>query len=209
LLNDEVETELGMRNVIALATAAMASTAVIALAGSVPAAADAASASFGSAQKVTDGNVVTSYTVSSPQPSSDTINTPVVGKLYSAKVSVQAVQGSSTPSIPFFNARTSSGDNYRVLWQAYAPNGLSGATLPPGGTASGNIYFDVTGAAPTTVAYNDGVQDRMVWGGSSSSTSGYSAAEPAAVPASPPAAPAPASRSCGSDLFTGMPIPCS
>jgi Domain of unknown function (DUF1942) len=202
-----------MRNIIALATAAMASSAVLVLAGAVPAAADAASASFGSAQKITDGNVVTSYTVSSPQPSSDTINVPVVGKLYSAKVSVQAVQGSSTPSIPFFNARTSSGDNYRVLWQAYAPNGLSGATLPQGGTASGNIYFDVTGAPPTTIAYNDAVQDRAVWSGSSSGysqgTQGYSAAEPpAAPPSTTTPAPAPASRSCGTDMFTGLPLPC-
>jgi hypothetical protein len=186
-----------MRNVITLATAAMASTAVIALAGAVPATADAATTSFGSAAKITDGNVVTSYTVSSPTPSSDPINVPVVGKLYSAKVSVQAVQGSSTPSIPFFNARTSSGDNYRVLWQAYAPNGLSGATLQQGGTASGNIYFDVTGAAPTTIAYNDAVQDRAIWGGSSSASSygaspntqGYQATEPAPTAT---AAPAPA-----------------
>ncbi|MDT5092150.1 MAG: hypothetical protein QOH60_1513 [Mycobacterium sp.] len=113
-----------------------------------------------------------SYAVWRPQVSNDTVNVPVVGKLYEAKTTVKAVQGVVTPSIPFFNARTGSGDNYRVLWQAYAPEGLDAATLQQGETATGKIYFDVTGAAPTTVVYNDAVQDRASWGGSGSGGGG-------------------------------------
>ena len=150
-----------MRNVIALSAAA-AAAAIIGVIGAAPASADAA---YGSPQSVTDRDVVTSYTVWAPKPSTDVVNVPIVGKLYEAKVLVAAVQGSATPSIPFFNAR-SANDNYRVLWQAYASNGLSGATLPQGSNASGKIYFDVTGAPPTSVVYNDAVQDRMKWGGS-------------------------------------------
>jgi len=156
-----------MRNVITLSVAA-ASAGLIGIMGAAPAGADAASAGYGSPQSVTDVDVVTSYTVWQPQPSSDVINVPIVGKLYESKVLVAAVEGAATPSIPFFNAR-SGNDNYRVLWQAYAPNGLSGATLPQGANASGKIYFDVTGAAPTSVVYNDAVQDRLRWGGSSAS----------------------------------------
>jgi len=189
---------------IAITLAAAASAAFIGLAGAAPAAAAPSTGAFGSQQKLTDGAVVTAWTIQKPTSSNDTVNVPVMGKLYEAQATVQAVQGASTPSIPFLNARTSDGTNYRVLWQAYAPEGLSGATLQQGSKASGKVYFDVTGAAPTSVVYNDLAQDRLVWGGSSSATP---AAAPAAADDDAPGA-APASRSCGSDLFTGMPIPC-
>ena len=66
-------------------------------------------------------------------------------------------------AIPFFNARADNGQNYRVLFQAPAPEGISGMTLTQGKESNGKIYFDVTGAKPTTVAYNDAVSDRLVW----------------------------------------------
>ena len=43
------------------------------------------------------------------------------------------------------------------------PNGLSPAPIAQGGQSTGTLYFDVTGAPPTEVVYNDGVQDVLVW----------------------------------------------
>ncbi|HEY7052684.1 MAG TPA: DUF1942 domain-containing protein [Mycobacterium sp.] len=194
-----------MRNVITL-TAAAASAAVIGLVGAVPASAEANTASFGTAQRITDHDVIASYTVSAPQPTSDVVNVPIAGKLYASKVTVQATQGAVTPAIPFFNARTSSGENYRVLFQAYAPEGLSGATIPQGDSATGNIYFDVTGAAPTIVAYNDAVQDRAVWQGGSSSARSETAPETAPEMATPDTSSSGASNS-GSANANANPSP--
>jgi Domain of unknown function (DUF1942) len=42
------------------------------------------------------------------------------------------VQGLVTPAIPFFNARADNGQNYRALFQAPAPEGISGTPLPQG-----------------------------------------------------------------------------
>jgi hypothetical protein len=67
------------------------------------------------------------------------------------------------PSIPFFNARSAGGDDYRALWKVTAPNGLVFTPLPAGGQATGKIYFDVTGPPPTEVVYNDILQDLLVW----------------------------------------------
>ena len=36
-------------------------------------------------------------------------------------------------------------------------------TLTQGDESTGKVYFDVTGAKPTTVAYSDAVADRLVW----------------------------------------------
>ncbi|WP_142389935.1 DUF1942 domain-containing protein, partial [Mycobacterium sp. shizuoka-1] len=62
-----------------------------------------------------------------------------------------------------FNARAAGGANYPVLWQAATPQGISGATLQQGDTSWGKLYFDVTGPAPTSVVYNNGVEDLLVW----------------------------------------------
>lgn len=118
---------------------------------------------IGDSQQLVDGAVVSEYTVSGLQPSDDAVNLPVQGQLWEATTTVDAVQGTVTPAIPFFNARTDTGENYRVLYQAFAPEGISVATLPAGGESTGKIYFDVTGGQPTEVVYNDAVQDRLIW----------------------------------------------
>ena len=111
-----------------------------------------------------DSDTVTSYTVSNLQPSSDVVNAPLAGRLWEATVTVNVVRGGLVaPASPFFNARSAGGDNYRVLYQVAAPNGLSPALVPPGGQASGKIYFDVTGPPPTEVVYSNGLQDLLVW----------------------------------------------
>jgi len=50
--------------------------------------------------------------------------------------------------IPFFNARTENGQNYRVFALVWTPPGVGGGSLPPGGSSSGKIYFDVVGDTP-------------------------------------------------------------
>ena len=54
------------------------------------------------------------------QPSKDVVNVPINGQLYEATVKVNAERGTVTPAIPFFNARSDNGQNYRVLFQAPA-----------------------------------------------------------------------------------------
>jgi hypothetical protein len=71
----------------------------------------------------------------------------------------------SRSTIPLFNARAPSGQAYRVLANAWTPQGVSSAALPPGGRSTGKIYFDVVGDAPNSVVYNDGGQDLLVWVG--------------------------------------------
>lgn len=126
---------------------------------------DPTTGGFGTAEQLNDANgaVISSYTVSNLKPSSDAVNVPLAGRLYEATVSVDAVQGTVTPTIPFFNARAADGTNYRVLFQAFTPQGINAAPLNQGQKSTGKIYFDVTGPAPTSVVYNDAVQDRLVW----------------------------------------------
>lgn len=94
------------------------------------------------------------YTVKSLHPSSDPV--PHNGQLYSATVKVEGLGGWANPITAFFNARAESGANYRII-SGNVPS------APPGGTASGKIYFDVVGDVPNSVVYNDGAQDLMVW----------------------------------------------
>jgi hypothetical protein len=75
-----------------------------------------------------------------------------------------------------FNARAGE-QNYRVISAPATPQGVSPAPITQGGAATGKIYFDVTGAAPTGVVYNDGMQDVLVWEGNPAS-----APAPNAVP---------------------------
>lgn len=121
---------------------------------------------LGSALTMVDsvGQVELSWTVSNLRTSSDTVpGYPVAGRLWEATATVNAIRGTVTPAISQFNARTGDGVNYRVLWQVAAPTTISGASIPQGGQASGKIYFDVTGPAPTIVAMNNGMEDLLIW----------------------------------------------
>ena len=110
------------------------------------------------------GGVVLSWKVSNLKPSTDTLpDLPVTGKVWEATATVKAISGPVTPQIPNFNAVAPNVATYRVLWQAATPQGISGGTIPQGQQSTGKIYFDVTGAAPTTVTLNNGIQDLMVW----------------------------------------------
>jgi hypothetical protein len=122
---------------------------------------------LGSELMMTDsvGQVELTWTVNDLKSSDDTVpGYPVAGQLWEATATVKSVRGPVTPAISQFNARTTSGVNYRVLWQVSGPNTISGATIPPGAQATGKIYFDVTGPSPTIVAMNNGMEDLLVWG---------------------------------------------
>lgn len=135
------------------------------LGGAATASADSGEADFGTAQQVAMGPAVIAYTVGAPQPSTDQVNGPVQGRLYAVETTATALQGMAVPEIPMFNARSDSGQNYRVLFQAAAPSALSPAPLMQGQQTNGKLYFDVTGPAPTEIVYrDDATQNNLVWG---------------------------------------------
>jgi hypothetical protein len=119
---------------------------------------------LGTSETLVDGPLVTDYTVSNLQPTNVMIPGYMpTGHLWQADVNVQANSGVVTPVVSDFNARAGDTQSYRVISTSPAPDGISPAPINQGGTATGKIYFDVTGAPPTRVVYNDGVQDVLVW----------------------------------------------
>ena len=116
---------------------------------------------FGELERLNDssGASTIGYTVRDLVPSSD----PVAhsGQLYEATVTVAAYGSPATPSIAQFGARAENRALYRALTNA--PGGLSGAPVPPGGSATGKLYFDVVGQPPQSVVYGDGLRDLLAW----------------------------------------------
>jgi uncharacterized protein DUF1942 len=158
-------------------------------AASVFAAATASAASpniqgFGSTESLINGSMVTAYTVSNLQPSSLSIPgyTPK-GTLYQADITARSDGGVVTPMIRDFSARGPNGQIYQLIDSAQVPNGLNPAPIPQGSESSGTLYFDVTGAAPNGVVYNDGLQDILIW---TSNVPGE-----ASMPSSPTSSPVP------------------
>jgi hypothetical protein len=114
---------------------------------------------FGEQERLLDwgtGAPMIGYTVSNFSPSSDPV--PHNGQLYEATVTVDAFGSWATPMIQMFNARAESSANYPVI----ADGGVGGA-VPPGGSTTGKLYFDVVGDVPNSVVYNDGVRDILAW----------------------------------------------
>jgi hypothetical protein len=138
---------------------------------------------FGTSEPLIDGPLVTNYTVSNLQPSSVAIPgyTPK-GTLYQADITARSDGGLVTPMVNDFIARGPNGQNYRVIDKVQAPGSLNPAPIPQGSESTGTLYFDVTGAPPNGVVYNDEMQDILIW---TSNVPGTSA--PGAVPNSPSA----------------------
>lgn len=110
------------------------------------------------------GGTVTAWKVEDLKPSAYTVpDYPLHGHLWQATASVRAVRGTVTPLIPDLSARADNGQNYQVIWQAFTPETISGKTLAQGRESTGLLLFDVTGAPPTWVAYNNLIQDLIVW----------------------------------------------
>ena len=141
--------------------------ATIAITSAPIASADPTVGKFGSELTMVDtvGQMVLSWAVSDLKPSTDTIpGYPLAGELWEATATVKAIQGGVTPAIPQLNAFADDGTNYQVLWQANTPNSISEATIAQGQESTGKIYFAVTGAPPTAVALNNGMEDLLIWG---------------------------------------------
>jgi hypothetical protein len=142
---------------------------------------------FGTSQQLIQGPMITNYTVSNLQPSTMAIPgyTPK-GTLYQADVTARSDGGLVTPMVNDFIARGPNGQNYRVIDKVGAPGSLNPAPIQQGSESTGTLYFDVTGAAPNGVVYNEGTQDILIW---TSNMSGGSA--PAEMPNTPNTTPAP------------------
>ncbi|MCB0935599.1 MPT63 family protein [Mycolicibacterium cosmeticum] len=185
---------------------------------------------LGQPAELINGSVVQAWTISGLKPSSDVIPWHVRGALWEATATNTAVAGTVQPIVSDLNARARNGDTYRTLFLVATPQGVNPAALAQGQQTSGKIYFDVTGAQPDSVVYNDGARDLAVWltpppappapaaGGSApyrgtpsaSSPAQDTEAAPAAVPpaAETPMTPAPAS--VGTPLTpgsVGTPLP--
>jgi hypothetical protein len=139
---------------------------------------------FGTSEPLIDGPLVTNYTVSNLQPSSVAIPgyTPK-GTLYQADISAKSDGGLVTPMVNDFIARGPNGQNYRVIDKVQAPGSLNPAPIPQGSESTGTLYFDVTGAPPNGVVYNDGMQDILIW------TSNVPGASAPGAPQNSPSAP--------------------
>ena len=105
---------------------------------------------FGKDGKLVNGNTVAEWEISNLKPSTDVLSEHINGTLWEATAEYSAERGSSQPFVPNLNARAADGENYRVLWGAATPQGINPAGLAEGQESKGKIYFDVTGAAPTT-----------------------------------------------------------
>ena len=119
---------------------------------------------FGASESLIDGPMVTNYTVSNLQPSNMTIPgfTPK-GTLYQADIVARSDGGLVTPQVRDFSARGPNGQTYKLVDKVEVPNGLNPAPIAQGSESRGTLYFDVTGAPPNGVAYNDGLQDILMW----------------------------------------------
>jgi hypothetical protein len=182
---------------ITIASAAFAPLSVAAITIATAATAVAANpttAGFGTREQLVDdgGAVITGWTVTDFKPSSDIIAYPVAGRLYEANATAEAVQGTVTPMVPNFNAQATDGETYRALYNVATPQGVNPSALPQGAKSTGKVYFDVTGAIPNSVVYNDGSQDLLIWNGTASAPAEAPAPAPAAAPATPPPAAPPA-----------------
>jgi len=120
---------------------------------------------FGASESLIDGPMVTAYTVSNLQPSTVSIPgyTPK-GTLYQADITATSDGGTVTPMVRDFSARGPNGQTYKLIDEVEVPNGLNPAPIPQGSESRGTAYFDVTGAPPMGVFYNDDeLQQQLIW----------------------------------------------
>jgi hypothetical protein len=142
------------------AGAAAASAVMIGVGVMPPASATSNLKDFGVEETLKDVNgPLIGYTVTGLMPSGDPVPYPVAGRLYEATVRANAIAGTVTPAPNFFNARAENGDNYRSL----PPASLTAGPVGQGGDTTGKVYFDVVGANPNSVVFNNGFEDILGW----------------------------------------------
>ena len=107
---------------------------------------------------------MTTYTVSNLVQSNVAIPgyTPK-GTIYQADITARSDGGTVTLMVRDFSARGPNGQTYKLIDKVEVPNGLNPAPIPQGSESTGTLYFDVTGAPPNGVVYNDGLQDILIW----------------------------------------------
>jgi hypothetical protein len=146
---------------------------------------------FGASEPLIDGALVTNYTVNNLQPSNAAIpGYAPKGTLYQADITARSDGGMVTPMVNDFIARGPNGQNYRVIDKVQAPGSLNPAPIPQGSESTGTLYFDVTGAPPNGVVYNDGMQDILIWTSNMQGGSAPGAPNPSPAPGTLPS-PAP------------------
>lgn len=196
--------------IIAAAAFSPLSMAAITIATAATAvAANPTSGGFGTREQLFDGGgaVITGWTVTDFRQSSDTIPYPVAGRLYEATATAEADQGTVTPIVLNFNAQATDGETYRALYNVATAQGVNPSALPQGAKSTGKIYFDVTGANPNSVVYNDGAQDLLIWSGAAASAPAPAEAPGAGAPAAPPPAPPPAAPPAPAPAAAPAPAP--
>ena len=153
-------------NGLAKFAAATAVAASVALGATGVASATDSIQAFGEEQTINDvasGGPLIGYTVTDLAPSTDTIPYPVAGRLYDATLKVNAFGNWANPVIPRFIARAENGQGYPAITGVFIPQAIQGNAVPPNGSSSGKLYFDVVGFDPNSVSYNDGVRDILAW----------------------------------------------
>jgi len=118
---------------------------------------------LGERAELVNGSVVQGWTVSDLKESADVIPYQVQGTLWEATATDEALNDNAIPIVSNLNARASSGETYRALFQVATPQSVRPAVLSQGEKTSGKVYFDVTGDVPDGVTYNDGQSDLLVW----------------------------------------------
>jgi hypothetical protein len=120
---------------------------------------------FGTEETLVDngGAIVQGWTVSNLQPSTDSINYPVRGKLWEATATDRAIAGTVVPFPMHLNARAPSGQNYPNLAWVAAPNAFQTGNIGQGQDRTGKVYFDVTGQDPDGVVYITAARDLLFW----------------------------------------------
>ncbi len=184
-----------MTTTVLRAMFAAAGVAAAGAMGMASASADGHQADLGNPVQLTDGATVQSWKVGGLQPSGDPLPYAPTGALWEATATNTSVAGGNMPFVPGFSARGGA-DSYPVLWGVASPQGVNPAGLAPGQSVTGKIYFDVTGAAPSSVVFGADGRDLAMW-----VTPPPPPAAPAggaapnyvpAAPSAPPAATAPA-----------------
>ncbi len=102
------------------------------------------------------------WTVTGLQPSADGIGAAPAGSLWEATATAAPAEG-GIPVVPGFAARTPDGQDYPAMWNVATTLGINPSPLAAGDSATGKLYFDVTGAAPDSVTYIRDGQDVAVW----------------------------------------------
>lgn len=137
--------------------------AAIAVGAAPGANADPGTQTLGSQGTLVNGDVRQGWTISDLKVSTDVIPHATLGTLWEATATDEAIQGTVIPIVSNLNARSASGEEYRVLFGVATAQGVNPSPLAQGQKTSGKVYFDVTGAEPTSVVYRAGGQDLLVW----------------------------------------------